>query len=137
LAQNADLAPTFTELASAPPPGLPDGRSLAGLLHGQTPSDWRQAALVEHHGPNTRGGDPDRQGEPSGNPPSYTALRTATGSYVEYATGEREYYDLRNDPHQLTNTYPALSAAEQARLHEVATALARCRGSDCHPTIHP
>ena len=39
----------------------------------------------------------------SGNPPTYEAIRTADFLYVEYATGEREYYDLQSDPLELNN----------------------------------
>ena len=48
-------------------------------------------------------GDPDFPGPFGGNPPSYKALRTGTGTYVEYANGDTEYYNLRKDPYELSN----------------------------------
>jgi hypothetical protein len=46
--------------------------------------------------------------------------------YVEYDTGEREYYDLRTDPYERDNTVAALSPAQRAELHDVLVRLARC-----------
>jgi arylsulfatase A-like enzyme len=126
-AENIDLCPTFTALGGAKPTGA-DGHSLAGPIKGQTPgADWRDAALVEHHGPNTAKDDPDHQNKASGNPPTYAALRTTTATYVEYADGDREYYDRRTDPYELNNSYHSLSSARRDQLH---TTLGRLR--DCH-----
>jgi N-acetylglucosamine-6-sulfatase len=63
--------------------------------------------------------------------PSYRGLRTETYTYVEYATGEREYYDLRADPYQLTNAYASLGQARKDALREKTRALAECAGADC------
>jgi len=136
-AQNIDLCPTFTDLGGAPMAGA-DGRSLAGLLHGQAPpEDWRDAGLVEHHGPNNAPGDPDRQTKENGNPPTYKALRTATATYVEYANGQREYYDRQRDPYELTNTYGQLSPSRRARLHKTVRALHTCHGTtSCTKAAH-
>ena len=51
VAENIDLCPTFEEIGGASIAADVDGRSLLPLLHGQTPAQWRTAALVEHHGP--------------------------------------------------------------------------------------
>jgi N-acetylglucosamine-6-sulfatase len=131
LASNIDLAPTFMRLGRVQPPASVDGESLIGLLQGDDPRSWRKAVLVEHHRPETPNGDPDRQAAPSGTPPSYAALRTRFGTYVEYETGEREYYDLRTDPDELHNIYDSLSAYERASLHERLTDLRDCRGAGC------
>ena len=56
--------------------------------------------------------------------PSYRGLRTEAYTYVEYPTGEREYYDLRADPYQLTNAYASLDQTRK-------DALAECAGADC------
>ena len=57
------------------------------------------------------------------------AIRTTNGSYVEYATGEREYYDLLRDPYELRNTFTSLPADARARLHASVAALSGCAGS--------
>jgi N-acetylglucosamine-6-sulfatase len=131
LAENVDLAPTFMRLAGIKPPRAVDGRAVVSLLHGNVPADWRDAVLIEHHHPETPNGDPDRQTQLSGNPPSYEALRVADGLYVEYGDGEREWYDLQTDPDELDNRYGGLSAGERAALHERLAALADCRGAGC------
>ena len=126
LTQNIDLAPTFEALGGAATPANVDGRSLVPLLRGEPAGDWRTASLVEHHGPDVDGRDPDFPAKGSGNPRSYEAIRTATSTYVEYANGETEYYDLTHDPDELHNTAARLPAADHARLHAALTALKSC-----------
>ncbi len=130
LVENIDLRPTFSALGSASVPAEVDGHSLVALLHGgQGPGGWRDAALVEHHGPDRARRDPDRPGKGAGTPTTYEAIRTASAVYVEYANGEREYYDGGRDPNELTNTAASLSADERATLHGRLTALSRCHGA--------
>ncbi|MET8183811.1 sulfatase [Streptomyces sp. NPDC005336] len=129
LAENVDLNPTFLELAGAKPPSTVDGRSLSGLLHGRRADDWRDAVLVEHHHAKSKKNDPDAAPDDAGNPPSYEAIRTADSLYIEYATGEREYYETRSDPHQLKNLAASLPAEKRASLHKTLTALKHCRGA--------
>jgi N-acetylglucosamine-6-sulfatase len=131
LTENVDLAPTFMRLGGARPPASVDGQGLVGLLHGAVPETWRDAVLVEHHHPETAQGDPDHQAAPSGNPPSYSALRTKTETYVEYADGEREYYDLLADPDQQVNAYDELADDRRAELHDELMRLETCRGAGC------
>jgi arylsulfatase A-like enzyme len=126
LVQNIDLRPTLEELAGTQTPATVDGHSFAALLRGENPSDWRTAVLVEHHRPiGGSGVDPD---VPNGdaNPPSYEAVRTATALYVEYADGQREYYDTVRDPDELHNTVDQLPPAEPARLHSALVAMTGC-----------
>jgi len=62
--------------------------------------------------------------------PEYRAVRTRHHLYVEYATGERELYDLDHDPdeiHNLAGTMPALERRLATRLD----ALKRCRAAGC------
>jgi N-acetylglucosamine-6-sulfatase len=105
------------------------GRSLLRLLRRPAaPPDWRSAALIEHHGPADEPNDPDRATGNAGDPTSYEALRTRHALYVEYSTGEHEYYDLARDPWELVNRYPRLPAPARARLHRRLAALERCSG---------
>jgi N-acetylglucosamine-6-sulfatase len=128
LAENVDLAPTFDRLAGAPVPATCDGHSLTGLLLGARPRRWRDAVLVEHTRPRPSPIDPDEQPPASGDPPTYQAIRTRTGTYVEYADGGREYYDQRADPNELDNAYDRLRPAARSALHRTLQRLATCHG---------
>ena len=55
--------------------------------------------------------------------PDYDGVRTGRYVDVQYATGERELYDLRHDPdevHNLAGTRPALGAAPRPPDHGAA-----------------
>jgi N-acetylglucosamine-6-sulfatase len=135
MAQNVDLAKTFTGLGGTTLPG--DGHSLVALLHGEHPSDWRTAILVEHHGGKMSPADPDYQSTPQGNPPTYNAMRTHDFLYVEYVDGEREFYDLRTDPYEIHNLYGHLSGSERNRLHDELEAMHHCHGGNaCWAAMH-
>ena len=133
LAENIDLTPTFEQLAGVPVRPSVDGTSLVSLLLGQPTGSWRKGVLVEHHGPEPKPGDPDFQLPPSGNPPSYEALRQENSVYVEYVDGEHEFYNTFTDPNELRNIYGTLNAATRARLHKELTTLRTCHGgASCH-----
>ncbi len=129
MTENIDLCPSFERLAGARIPPSVDGHSLVALLHGRAPARWRREILVEHHGRVLDAGDPDLPTAGAGNPPSYEAIRTAQSLYVEYVTGEREYYDLRTDPFELDNIAASLPPAKLARLHRALVGIERCHGS--------
>jgi hypothetical protein len=93
-----------------------DGRSLVPLLRGQAPTDWRREAMSESF--------------------SYTGgvtatLRTADYAYTDLESDERELYDMRVDPYQLTSLHrradPALMQSLSARLQQ----LLACRAATC------
>jgi arylsulfatase A-like enzyme len=127
--ENIDLRPTFEELGRATTPSNVDGRSLVPLLGGGSPSGWRTAGLVEHHGADHDASDPDLPAPGSGNPTTYEAIRTATYTYVEYNDGTREYYDRTTDPDELHNTVAKLPAGTLDHLHTALRALTDCHGS--------
>ncbi len=120
---NVDLAPTFAELAGANIPDFVDGRSFVQLLRHQLSSSdsWRKVFLLEYW-PNS---------QKTWLIPEYSGLRTASCTYVEYKTGERELYDLKQDPDQLQNlankTKPNLIREYARRLAQ----LRRCSGKSC------
>ncbi len=129
--------------------------------------DWRHAYLLEHWqetpGGPTRAGDlpleppdPDQAGparavrarRPSrahgherwlalNDIPNFRGLRTARYTYVEYDTGERELYDLTDDPAEL-RSLPVDAAHElRQRLHRELVALANCSGAACRRAEEP
>jgi N-acetylglucosamine-6-sulfatase len=114
---NVDLASTLAELAGTEPASPVDGRSLVPLLEGSQVTDWRDGAFLEYVG--------DRH------IPPWRAIRTKDFAYVEYATGEREFYDLsgalgRADPGELDNR---ASRPRYARIEaDLAARLARLAG---------
>jgi arylsulfatase A-like enzyme len=105
-----------------------DGRPLAPLLHGAHPRSWRRALLVEHFDDRVVSGDPDLQGWSEGRPSTYAALRARWWTYVQYADGEREFYDRRRDPGELHNVADRLSPARLARLSAALARYRECRG---------
>jgi arylsulfatase A-like enzyme len=135
VAENIDLGETFAAIAGTSMTGA-DGHSLLPLWHGQHPSDWRNAALIEHKGTLLSVLDPDYQQPASGDPTTYEAIRTASYLYVQYADGEHEFYDLRTDPFELNNIYPSLNGRQRAQLHSALARMAHCGGTDCWAATH-
>jgi N-acetylglucosamine-6-sulfatase len=111
------------------------------LPPGRNAPRWRTLALVEHHGPDTNVSDPDFEaGKGGGNPTTYEAMRISArrlagfhgpveGVYVEYADGEREYYDIRKDPFERHNVAPHLNGRQRRTLHRALARLQHCRGA--------
>ncbi len=123
LVSQVDYAPTWLELAGAPVPDSVDGRSLVPLLGAAPPppeAEWRRDLLVEHW----ETGDPFTI-------PDFFLLREPRHVYVEYATGEVEWYDLAADPDQLQSRHAQLPEAERKRLSERLKLLKNCRGAGC------
>jgi N-acetylglucosamine-6-sulfatase len=97
--ENVDLADTFAAIGGTSM--ATNGHSLLPLWRGEKVTGWGNAALIEHRSPLLTVLDPDFQQPASGQPTTYKAMRTPYYLYVEYADGEREFYDLRTDPFQL------------------------------------
>jgi N-acetylglucosamine-6-sulfatase len=62
----------------------------------------------------------------------FDAIRSRNFLYAEYATGERELYDLKRDPYELQSqhanpAFNSVKAALAARLHRLVT----CAGATC------
>jgi arylsulfatase A-like enzyme len=144
LVGNIDLAPTFAELGGAAIPDFVDGRSLVPLLGSNPPTIemWRQGFLIEHWNQQRREAfhaagvwepsDPMELDQTQQVAiPGFAALRTKDYLYVEYVTGERELYDLKNDPYQLESLHakvdPALLQILSAQLAKLKT----CAGASC------
>ncbi len=95
LIQNLDYAETFLEMAGAAIPDDMQGRSLVPLLKGQVPSDWRTSIYYHYY-----------------EYPSVHMVARHNGVRTErfkllhfYQFDEWEFYDLQEDPEELTNQY--------------------------------
>jgi arylsulfatase A-like enzyme len=125
LTATVDLAQTFAALAGAKTPSFAEGRSLVPLLGGRRPPDWRRNVLVEFF----RG--PDAGPPVPGQVPPYRALRTRRYIYVEYSTGERQFYDLATDPFQLRNVVDDVPPEVLGPLRQRLAEMAACSGAAC------
>lgn len=150
VAGNTDIAPTIAELAGVIPPVFVDGRSLTPLWSTSPPAqkDWRQGYLIEYYGSETSSGyapqlvglgNVDQLDEPpdpeqltqSAPLAEFFAIRTMQYMYAEYPSGERELYDIKQDPYELNNLAstadPNLLSQFSAWLKE----LVKCSGDSC------
>jgi arylsulfatase A-like enzyme len=112
LVVNADLAPTIVDAANANHDGVVmDGRSLLPVVRHPGLESNRELLIEE---------------------PTVKAIRTERYLYAEYNTGEKELYDLQNDPYELQSlhndpAYASVKAQLASRLHK----LKKCAGSSC------
>ncbi len=123
---NADLAPTITDVANVNPGLRMDGRSLIPIAKNPGITEGREL-LIEEPGPL------------SGSQywgPGFEAIRTKRYVYAKLRTGEKELYDLAQDPFQLRSrhadpAYASIRSHLAARLHR----LQDCAGAGCR--THP
>lgn len=114
-----DLAPTILHLAGQEPEDPMQGASLAAILGGGDPQDWRTSILIEHHS------DPDDylRGAPGPGRASefvrvlgmgYKAVRTERYKYIQYTDleGMDELYNLEADPHEMNNLIDSPEASQ-------------------------
>ncbi len=123
-----DLTRTILDLGGAAPPMVPDGSSLLPTLRSGD-QGWNRAVPVE----SVRGTRaPRRTVFQDGDMLRSSGVRTARYSYIRYANGETELYDLYADPHQDVSAHqdPALTQVRDL-LHQAWDQLYRCRGTQC------
>jgi N-acetylglucosamine-6-sulfatase len=121
LVSNIDWAPTIVDAAGASPGRVIDGISLLPVARDPTTAPNR-TLLVEQHRATTITTDP----------PRFSAIRTRRYLYVEYATGEREFYDLTTDPYEVRSLHndPSTGITRALLAKRLAT-LRTCAGSTC------
>ena len=150
LALNTDFAPTFAELAGAS--FAADGRSLAPLLQGEEPSSWRSSVLLEKlpqedsseedkgqskakgKAKDKAKGNTGAGGVPKAGPSgelAFEAVRTERYKYVEHENGEKELYDLQNDPYELESLHESADPALIEDLKAKLEALKSCSEEGC------
>jgi arylsulfatase A-like enzyme len=90
---NIDLAPTFLDLAGLPVPDSMQGQSLAPILRGESPADWRTSVYYRYYH------DPGHH-----NTVAHLGVRTATHKLIHYWNQDTyEMFDLVNDPAEQNN----------------------------------
>lgn len=90
---NIDLAPTFLDLAGLEVPDSMQGRSLAPVLRGESPTDWRTSVYYRYYH------DPGHH-----NTVAHLGVRTATHKLIHYWKQDAyEMFDLVNDPSEQNN----------------------------------
>ena len=127
-----------------------DGRSLVPLWSANSPpSDWRQGYLIEYYGSETATGyeshlisagvvdqlrePPDPEQLLQSAPPlvKFFAVRMPQYIYVEYPSGERELYDLKQDPYELNNIASSADPNLLSRFSAWLKELVKCSGATC------
>jgi N-acetylglucosamine-6-sulfatase len=95
-ALSIDLAPTLLALAGVAVKDRMDGRSLAPLLEGKHPADWRTSFLIQYNTDTVF---------PRVLKMGYRAIRTRRWKYIRYndLEGMDELYDLKADPYEMNN----------------------------------
>jgi hypothetical protein len=108
---NADLAPTIVDATGAGPGLVMDGRSLLPFAAHPRVERGRELLIEE---------------------PIFSAIRTQRYMYAEHTSGEKELYDLAQDPYELQSrhsdpAYDQVRTSLAARLHDLES----CFGSNC------
>ncbi len=103
---NIDLAPTFLDLAGLPIPDFMQGRSLAPLLRGESPADWRESIYYRYYH------DPGHH-----NTRAHYGVRTKTHKLIYYWKKDAyEMFDLVNDPTEQVNLLYVPAGESQGQL---------------------
>ena len=111
---NIDLAPTFVDLAGLPVPDSMQGQSLAPILRGESPVDWRTSVYYRYYH------DPGHH-----NTVAHLGVRTATHKLIHYWKQDAyEMFDIVNDPAEQNNLL--FSEASRSK-PEIATKFAELK----------
>ncbi len=112
---NIDLAPSFLDLAGLPIPTSMQGRSIAKLLQGESPTDWPKTMYYRYYH------DPGHH-----NTVAHLGVRTATHKLIHFWKQDKyEMYDLIKDPIEQNNL---LFSPESAKSPEVAAKFSELKG---------
>jgi arylsulfatase A-like enzyme len=94
MVQNIDFAPTFLDVAGIEVPEEMQGRSMAPLLNGESPADWREEIYYHYYDHGLH------------NVPRHDGIRNNRYKLVHFYTDDAwEFYDLEDDPYEINNLY--------------------------------
>jgi N-acetylglucosamine-6-sulfatase len=122
---NVDLTETILDFAHAKAGRKEDGMPLMPIMRNKRYWPGRALDLETYF-------TPDTTEDPEDPPLNYQGVRTDRYLYANYGTGERELYDLRNDPFELQNAVndPAYAQVKSS-LQQLLAGLANCAGKGC------
>ena len=83
---NVDVAPTLLELAGVAIPEVMQGRSMAPILRGKAPRDWRKSQFYTYWGA-----------------PNHYGIRTDRYTFLKIAGHPAELFDRQMDPNEVHN----------------------------------
>jgi hypothetical protein len=109
LLAHLDIGPTLVRLAGGRVPSFVDGRSFTELLKSggtERVPRFRMGVLIENWSSHTVFGKRSLVA-------ASNAVRFEDSLYVDWANGDREFYDLAADPDQLENIYDELELGDQ------------------------
>jgi arylsulfatase A-like enzyme len=89
IVMNVDFGPTLLDCAGLVADDRMQGRSFRSLCEGSTPDDWRQSAFYAYWDGLTK----------------HYGVRTQKYTLAVHRTGERDMFDLENDPQEMRSVY--------------------------------
>eukprot|EP00117_Sycon_ciliatum_P042003 scpid23909/ scgid30625/ Arylsulfatase; Aryl-sulfate sulphohydrolase len=146
--QSVDLLPTWADIAGAEvadQSSKVDGESVLPLFNlSREAGTFRSVALAEMYGGSSNMGA-NYKGLPAfwhnrfwNN--TYQGVRVINGTgfaananwlYVEWCTGEKEFYDAAKDPRMILNKFSTLDADTQSKLSSLTQQMGSCVGDVC------
>ena len=114
------LIESVAERSGVPQPPFITESEVVPLLTGDPlPGNWRRTSAAS------------AQSSEEWGRPWLKALRTKNYLYVNYKSGEKELYDLREDPYELKNIYFGAPKELRRRLEGQLDALRQCSAAQC------
>lgn len=101
--ENVDVMPTILDWLDLPIPLQCDGRSLLGLVRGEVPDHWRDAAFWEWDFRDPIGGFAESILGLTMDQCSLSCLRDEHGKYVHFTGLPPLFYDLDRDPDEMVD----------------------------------
>lgn len=118
LVGNHDIAPTLADMGNSRTPSFVDGRSILALAKGNI-TTWPRTAILSEHEPNLNP------------PPRWEALRMRSQKYIRFANGEKEYYNLGEDPYEVHSNPGSVDSTIRSYWEQRLDDLHSCKGTDC------
>lgn len=118
LVGNHDIAPTLADMGNARTPSFVDGRSVLPLANG-TITTWPRAAILSEIVVNLD------------LPPLWEALRMQGEKYIRFRNGDKEYYDLGNDPYEVQSNPDSVDQTTRSYWEQRLDDLQHCERASC------